>query len=80
MEMETVLRCDCGFEVRAHDEAELIARVQQHALEAHGLAFAADEVVQVAFRAELDEPTWRPRLLRSSSTTQPHNPDSDKKE
>jgi predicted small metal-binding protein len=54
--LETVLRCDCGYEVRAHDEAELIARVQQHALEAHGLAFTPDEVVEVAFRAELDEP------------------------
>lgn len=54
--METVLRCDCGFEVRAHNEAELIARVQHHALKAHGLAFTPDEVVEVAFRAELDEP------------------------
>jgi predicted small metal-binding protein len=54
--METVLQCDCGYEVRAHDEAELIARVQQHALEAHRLAFSADEVLEIAFRAELDEP------------------------
>lgn len=60
--METVLKCDCGYEVRAQTEAELIARVQQHALEAHGLSFTPNDVVQLAFRAELDEPTWQPRL------------------
>jgi predicted small metal-binding protein len=78
--METVLRCDCGYEVRAHDQAELIARVQQHALDAHGLAFTPDEVVQIAFRAELDELTRRPQLLGGSPTTTPHNPHNDEKE
>ena len=76
--METVLRCDCGHEVRAHDEAELVRLVQEHALEAHGLAFTPDEVVQLAFRAELDEPAWRPRLGGPSMTT-PHDLDSDER-
>ena len=65
--METVLQCDCGYEVRAHDEAELIARVQQHALETHGLAFTPDEVVEVAFRAELNELDLTAAAARRSS-------------
>jgi hypothetical protein len=76
--METVLRCDCGFEVRAQDEAELVSRVQQHALEAHGLAFTPDEVLQLAFRAELDEPAWR-RGLGGASMTTPRNLDHDER-
>jgi len=47
----TVLHCDCGFEVRADDEAELVARVQRHALEAHGMQFSRDEVLQLVSRS-----------------------------
>ena len=53
--METVLHCDCGFEVRAEDEADLVARVQRHALEAHGMHLSPEEILQLAFRAELGE-------------------------
>lgn len=60
--MEKLLRCDCGFEVQADDEAELVARVQRHALEAHGMPFSPEEVLQLAFRAELGEATWQQRL------------------
>jgi len=60
--METVLHCDCGFEVHADDEAELVARVQRHALEAHGMRFSPQEVLQLAFRAELGGATWQQRL------------------
>ena len=60
--MDTVLHCDCGFEVRADDEAELVVRVQRHALEAHGMQFSPEEVLQLAFRSELREATWRQRL------------------
>lgn len=60
--MEKVLHCDCGFEVQADDEAELVARVQRHALEAHGMQFSPEEALQLAFRAELGEATWQQRL------------------
>jgi Protein of unknown function (DUF1059) len=50
--MERLLRCDCGFEVRAEDEAELVAEVQRHALEAHAMPFSDDEVLRLALRAE----------------------------
>jgi predicted small metal-binding protein len=53
-----VLQCDCGFEVRAGTEAELVAQVQHHASEAHGMRFSPEDVLQLAFRAELGEATW----------------------
>jgi predicted small metal-binding protein len=49
---DKVLRCDCGFEVRANDEAELVAQVQRHALSAHAMQFSPEEVLQLAIRAE----------------------------
>lgn len=57
--MKKVLRCDCGFEVRADDEAELIVQVQSHALIAHGMRFSADEVLRLASRAELERTATR---------------------
>ena len=41
--MEKVLHCECGFEVHADDEAKLVAQVQRHALEAHGMQFSPEE-------------------------------------
>jgi predicted small metal-binding protein len=60
--MEKVLHCECGFEVHADDEAKLVAQVQRHALEAHGMQFSPEEVLQLAFRAELGDTTWQQRL------------------
>ena len=52
--MEKVLRCDCGFEARAAHEDGLVAEVQRHASEAHGMALTPDQALLLAFRAELD--------------------------
>jgi predicted small metal-binding protein len=48
--MDNVLRCDCGFEVRADNEPELVARVQRHALEVHGMEFLPHDVLRLAVR------------------------------
>jgi uncharacterized protein DUF1059 len=53
--VEKVLHCDCGFEARAEDEDRLVAEVQRHAREAHGMALSHDEALLLAFRAELNE-------------------------
>ncbi len=53
--MISVLHCDCGFKVRARNEDALVAEVQRHAWEAHGMALSHDEALLLAFRAELDE-------------------------
>ena len=60
--METVLRCDCGYEVRADDEAELVARVRRHALGEHGMQLSHAEVLELAFRSELGEGAWQQRI------------------
>ena len=50
--MTKVVRCTCGIEIRDADEARRIARVQEHAKEAHDLALS-DE--QVRAMAEVDQ-------------------------
>jgi hypothetical protein len=55
--VDKVLQCDCGFEARAADEDGLVAAVQRHALEAHGMALSHEEALLIAFRAELEAST-----------------------
>jgi hypothetical protein len=57
--MERLLRCDCGFEVRADDEDELVALVRRHALEVHGMRFTRDEVLRLAARPDAGKATER---------------------
>jgi predicted small metal-binding protein len=56
----TALHCDCGFEASAGDENELVAEVQRHAQEKHGMTLSREEVLVLAFRAELGESTQTP--------------------
>ena len=53
--MDKVLHCNCGFEARAQNEDGLVAEVQRHAREAHGMGLSREEALLLAFRAELDE-------------------------
>jgi hypothetical protein len=55
--VDKVLQCDCGFEARADHEEGLVAEVQRHAREAHGMALSHDEALLLAFRAQLGEDT-----------------------
>jgi len=48
-----MLHCECGFEARAEHEDGLIAEVQRHAWEAHGMALSHGEALLLAFQAEL---------------------------
>ena len=59
---DKALRCDCGYEVRAATEAELIEEIRCHARTAHGIAFAVEEALLVVLRSQLD-------LSRESFTT-----------
>jgi Protein of unknown function (DUF1059) len=54
---ERVLRCDCGFEVRAEHEDALVAEVRRHAREEHSMALTSDEALLLAFRTELEART-----------------------
>jgi hypothetical protein len=53
--VDRALHCDCGFEARAADEEELVAEIQRHASDAHGMTLSHTEALLLAFRAELDE-------------------------
>jgi hypothetical protein len=55
MVVDKVLHCHCGFEARAADEEGLVAEVQRHAREEHGMTLSHDEALLLAFRVELDE-------------------------
>ena len=56
-----MLQCDCGFEARAEHEDGLVAEVQRHAWEAHGMALSPEQALLLAFRAELDATGPPPR-------------------
>ena len=64
---KTVLHCDCGFEASAADEEGLVAEVQRHAWEAHGMALSDEDALVVAFRAELGG-NARPATPQETST------------
>ena len=44
------LRCDCGYLVRADDDA-FVAAIRGHAWEAHGIEFSVELALEVARRA-----------------------------
>ena len=53
--MDKVLHCDCGFEAHARHEDGLVAEVQRHAREPHGMALSHGEALLLAFQAELQQ-------------------------
>jgi predicted small metal-binding protein len=55
------LRCDCGYEVRASDDAAFVEAIRQHARNAHGIEFSVELALDVATRAWL-EPSERQEL------------------
>jgi predicted small metal-binding protein len=44
------LRCECGYEVRASDEAARVDEVRRHASETHGIDLSADVALEVVRR------------------------------
>jgi Protein of unknown function (DUF1059) len=51
---DKVLSCECGYEVTATDEADLVEEIRRHALDAHGIAFSVEDALLVVFRSELE--------------------------
>ena len=58
---DKVLSCECGYEVTATGEAELVEEIRRHARDAHGIAFSVEDALLVVLRSELD-------LSRASTT------------
>ena len=51
---DMVLSCECGYEVTATDEAELLKEIRRHARDAHGIAFSIEDALLVVLRSELE--------------------------
>jgi hypothetical protein len=50
-----VIRCECGFEVRAAAERGLAVQVRRHALEVHGMVLSPKEARLVMLGSPRDE-------------------------
>jgi hypothetical protein len=68
------LRCECGYEVTATDEADFIDDIRRHAREAHGIVFSVEEALLVVLLSQLelsrdssDIGTRNPRMSRGGS-------------
>jgi hypothetical protein len=48
------LTCDCGYEAQAEDDDALVAEVQRHAWQTHGMALSDQEALLLIFRGELN--------------------------
>ncbi len=50
---DEALRCECGYEVQASDEAARVDEVRRHASETHGIDLSADVALDVVRRVRL---------------------------
>ena len=50
---DKALRCDCGYEVQASDEAARVHEVQRHASVAHGIDLPDEVALDLVQRARL---------------------------
>jgi predicted small metal-binding protein len=57
--MKNLLRCDCGFEVRADNDDDLVALAQAHARDVLDMELSAEQVLRLAARAEPQPSTDR---------------------
>jgi predicted small metal-binding protein len=62
------VRCDCGHEVRAVSEEQLLAEVQEHARAAHDIEFSREDALLVVLRAEL-QGQWFEEPARSGGAS-----------
>ena len=54
MPNDMVLNCECGYEVTATEEADLIEEIRRHARDTHGIAFSIEDALLVLLRSELE--------------------------
>jgi predicted small metal-binding protein len=59
---DEALRCECGYEVQASDEAGRVDEVRRHASETHGVDLSADVALEVVRRvtARAERPREEP--------------------
>ena len=52
---DKIIRCDCGYRLRARTEQRQVAEVRRHAWETHGISFSTEQALAVLLRMELEE-------------------------
>jgi hypothetical protein len=66
---DKIIRCDCGYPLRARTEQRQVAEVRRHAWEAHAISFSAEEALVVLLRLELAVDGGAPVDLATASDT-----------
>ena len=71
------LRCDCGYQVRADDDA-FVEAIRRHAWEAHGIEFSVELALEVA-RSARQAPSEHGelehnRVIRKEKPQEPASP------
>jgi hypothetical protein len=64
-----VIRCDCGYRLRARTEQRQVAEVRRHAWEAHRISFSTEEALAVLLRLELDVDEGAPADAATATDT-----------
>jgi Protein of unknown function (DUF1059) len=66
---DKIIRCDCGYRVRARTEERQVAEVRRHAWEAHSISFSTEEALAVLLRLELEVDEGAPADLATAIDT-----------
>ena len=66
---DNMIRCDCGYGLRARTEQRQVAEVRRHAWEAHGISFSTEEALAVLLRLELEVEDDAPAGSATASDT-----------
>ncbi len=66
---DKIIRCDCGYRVRARTEERQVAEVRRHASEAHSISFSTEEALAVLLRLELEVDEGAPADLATAIDT-----------
>lgn len=46
--MDKIIRCPCGYVIRADSDDALVSQAQQHAKETHGMELTAEQALAMA--------------------------------
>ena len=74
---DQALRCECGYEVRATDEAARVDEVRRHASETHGIDLSNDVALDVVRRKHRQHE--RPDAQRRNAAHEQADPDDSKR-
>jgi predicted small metal-binding protein len=64
---DKIIRCDCGYRVRARTEQRQVAEVRRHAWDAHGISFSTEEALAVLLRLELEAAPADPAMVEDTT-------------